>query len=169
MKREEKEVVSDSQVMSEYIWYNKYYFPHCQLLLPYCEDDYFISAGRHYGDKKISGHATDDELEFRSAKKVFKQFVNQYSTKVQAGSIRKYRGRHTKEKDEDEDEDDHYEYYGYSDEDDVYGDYEEVVFPALPKTAKIEIPKKCQRHDVCYIMKLCIFCKPYFKKQLNNP
>ena len=30
-----------------------------------------------------------------------------------------------------------------------------------------ELPKKCRRPDVCYIMKLCIYCKPFFKKQLK--
>ena len=158
MKREEKEVVSDSQVMSEYIWYNKYYFPHCQLLLLYGEDDYFISAGNDYfGDEKTSGQDTTNNIGFRLAKKVYKQFVDRYKTKVQAARFRSMRQN---------DEDDNYIYYGYSDEENDYGDYVDVVFPTLPKSKKTEIPKKCQRPDVCYIMKLCIFCKPYFKKQL---
>ena len=142
MYREEKEVV-------------KYYFPHCQLLLLYGEDDYFISAGNDYfEDEKTSGQDTNN-IGFRLAKKVYKQFVDRYKTKVQKATFRSMRQN-----------DNNYIYYGYSDEENDYGDYVDVVFPTLPKSKKTEIPKKCQRPDVCYIMKLCIFCKPYFKKQL---
>lgn len=66
----------------------------------------------------------------------------------------------------DDDFDDHYEDYSHYEDSGEYGGYVDVEFPSLTTTTKSEIPKECQRKDVCYIIRLCIKCKPFFKNQL---
>ena len=44
-------------------------------------------------------------------------------------------------------------------------EYQEAIF-SLKDQKKVEIPKKCQRPDACYIMSVCLYCKPFWKKYL---
>ena len=135
-----------------------------QLLLLYGEDDEDDEDGEDGDDYSLSPRKNEksgkDYAAFRSAKKVFLQYISLKKRSVQAG---------TSLLSSTNDDDD---YYGYSDEEN-YSDsgYVDAVFPQpkpVKAVVKIEIPKKCQRPDACYNFKTCIFCKPYWKKQLKN-
>lgn len=156
----------------------------CPLLLLYGEDgeDYNLSPRRNVhdndnGNEKKSWHDATNTKAFKSAQKVYLEYVNLPKRNVQEGTFHRSLT---------DDEDDNYGYsdeenYGYSDEEN-YDDsgeesYVDVTFePLMSREKKIkkeikkdfELPKKCRRPDVCYNMRLCIYCKPFFKKQLKN-
>ena len=143
-----------------------------QLLLIYGEDDEDDEDGEDGEDgddyslsPRKNEKSGKDYAAFRSAKKVFLQYISLKKRNVQAG---------TSLLSSTNDDDD---YYGYSDEENYVDSGEEsyvdVTFkPLQPREKEIkkdfEIPKKCRRPDVCYIMKLCIYCKPFFKRKLKN-
>ena len=43
---------------------------------------------------------------------------------------------------------------------------EEYVEAKFPVQVKAKVPKKCRRKDACYIIPVCIYCKPFWKKNL---
>ena len=182
-QRQEKEVLIDSQVRSgQVIFDEKNDLPDCQLLLLYGEDgqDYNISPPPNVpdnGNEKKPRHDNTNTKAYKSAKKVYLKYMNLHKMNVQAGT-----SLHSSTNDDD----DNYgnsdeENYHYSDEENYLDSSEEsyvdVAFERpMPREKKIKketktdfvLPKKCRRPDVCYIMKLCIYCKPFFKKQLKN-
>ena len=152
--------------------------PDCKLLLLCGEDkedggdgnDYSISSGKNVHDGDNEKNDATDTKAFKSAKKVYYKYLNLHKRNVQAGG---FHHSSTNDDYDDEDNDDYSdeENYDYSDEESyVDVNFSEETKKEIKKEIEkdVEIPKKCKRPDVCYIMKLCLYCKPFFKKQLKN-